>query len=496
MKYKIINYLSPIARLGIRKYSFFFPLGLTIFTAGLIEAYDHFITKNLTNGSFLTIFVFIVLIIYFAFRDGRKGGLIAVATTIAYYFYIVISRNYTGWALIEGLEAIALFSAVYLFLALIVGWLKETIDELIENETEARRGAEEGKLRLQTILDQLPVGVLMADAKHHTLEGNKHLYKILDRPSISYLETIMNFESDSASNAGKPMTAKEWPIIRALIKGETVPPEEIEYKTKNDRVVQLRVNAAPIKNKKREVIAAVSTVYDITYEKDLETRKDDFVNMASHELKTPLTSMKLYVELLLSRMKKNNDPGLVKVIQNIKNQTDRLQELVNDLLDVSRIQTGKLHFQRENFEIADLIQETIDVLQESTNKQKLVFLGQEKISVYADKFRVYQVLTNLITNAIKYSSEGTVIIIKVSKKGTKAIISVQDFGIGIAKVQQKKIFERLYQVTDRHEKTFPGLGLGLYISKVIINRHRGRIWVEGEKGKGSTFYFTLPLVRN
>ncbi len=148
-----------------------------------------------------------------------------------------------------------------------------------------------------------------------------------------------------------------------------------------------------------------------------------------------------------------------------------MKELVNDLLDVSRIQTGKLNFSKEKFKLNELIAETIDGLQGTTNNQPLLYKSKQSFEVFADKFRICQVLTNLITNASKYSPENTAIVI------------------------QAKIFERLYQVTDVTEKTFPGLGMGLYISKEIIKRHRGNIWVEGEKGKGSTFYFSLALAK-
>ena len=126
-------------------------------------------------------------------------------------------------------------------------------------------------------------------------------------------------------------------------------------------------------------------------------------------------------------------------------------------------------------------------------KQEIVLTSKASVNVFADRFRMYQVLTNLITNAIKYSKGEKQIKVRIKREADKVVVSVQDFGIGIAKEQQKKIFERLYQVQDDNGRTYPGFGMGLYISKEIITRHKGAIWVESEKGKGSTFYFTLPL---
>jgi signal transduction histidine kinase len=203
--------------------------------------------------------------------------------------------------------------------------------------------------------------------------------------------------------------------------------------------------------------------------------------------------MKLYINSLLNRIKKNNDDKSQKILSSIKLQTDRLQALVNDLLDVSRLQTGKLSFNTENFNINSLIKETIEHIQETAKDRKIIYTNQPPIRVTADKFRIYQVLTNLLTNAVKYSQEGKKIEVSVRRTAGNIIVSVRDYGIGIAKDEQAKIFNRLYQVIGDTEKTFPGLGMGLFISKEIIRRHKGKIWVESEKGKGSTFYFSLPI---
>jgi signal transduction histidine kinase len=187
------------------------------------------------------------------------------------------------------------------------------------------------------------------------------------------------------------------------------------------------------------------------------------------------------------------DERATKIVGSIQHQIERLQELVNDLLDVSRLQTGKLTFTKEDFRIDQLVEEAIADLKGMAKDQRIVYTGKVAIKVHADKFRIYQVLTNLITNAVKYSGDGKSIKLNIKRKEGKVVVSVQDFGIGIAKEQQRKIFDRLYQVIDDKQKTFPGFGMGLYIAKEIITRHQGKIWVESEKGKGSTFFFTLPL---
>src|SRR6185312_2268390 len=164
----------------------------------------------------------------------------------------------------------------------------------------------------------------------------------------------------------------------------------------------------------------------------------------------------------------------------------------NDLLDVSRIQTGKLRFNKEIFDISEVVKDTVEGLQASTKRYHIIIKSSGKHRVQADKYRVYQVLVNLITNAVKYSPKAMRIIVRVKKIKHNIVVSVKDFGIGIDQSEQHKIFEKLYQVTDPEEKTFPGLGLGLYISKQIIERHEGKIWVKSKKRKGATFFFCLP----
>ncbi len=489
---RILNFLNPLARLGVKKYSVWFPIILNLTVCIFSELYAYLIAKDPNIVGTYIIFINVGVIIYFSFRDGIRAGFISSIITVLYYLYIIQTRHFTGSQWDSGVETTFILMFLYLLLSATIGYLKQRIDQLIIQEMEARQLAEDGKLRLETILQQLPVGVLLVDSKGKKLEGNKHLEKIMGKAIKGSLERNNNYQSPKAFKEGKALFAKEWPLVRALNNGEVISGEELEFLREDKKNYFLRINAAPIRNKDKQIIAAVSTIDDITPEKELEQRKEDFVNMASHELKTPITSMKIYIEVLLSQIKNFHDPKVTKTLTSIKSQTERLQELVSDLLDMSRIQTGKLHFNKQEFRLDELIEETAEILQKTTKQHQIIFKG-EKLVVNADKFRIYQVVTNLITNAIKYSPNGKHIKIQLKKSNSKAVVSVKDEGIGISKEQQKKIFERLYQVTDTHGRSFPGLGMGLYISKEIIKRHRGAIWVEGEKDKGSTFFFTLPI---
>lgn len=218
--------------------------------------------------------------------------------------------------------------------------------------------------------------------------------------------------------------------------------------------------------------------------------RDDFISIASHELKTPITSIKGYIQILLGQGlgEKSN-----YFVSRLDEQVNRLIELVNDLLDVSKIQSGKLELNKEKISLNNLIKETLSDVESLLGDHKIEFKEEKDVKVYVDKFRLSQVLINLLTNAIKYSPKTQKIFVKTSFFKGNVQIKIQDFGIGISQINLKKIFEPFYQADTKVRQSFGGLGLGLHISHEIIKRHGGDILVESEKGVGSTFTVVLPI---
>ena len=221
-------------------------------------------------------------------------------------------------------------------------------------------------------------------------------------------------------------------------------------------------------------------------------RKDEFLGIASHELKNPVTSIKLYTQLLINQLKKSKDPNNLFLSKRIDDQIDKITNLINDLLNVSKIEAGKLTYNFNTVNYSALIKQIVSEQQRLSPKNKIVLKTPEKITLNVDKDRIAQVLINLINNAVKYSPVNKKVEIYIIKNADNVTTKVRDFGIGIPKSQQLLIFEKYYR-TGRDEKTTPGMGLGLYIAREIIKHHQGKIGVESTKGKGSTFYFTLPL---
>lgn len=232
---------------------------------------------------------------------------------------------------------------------------------------------------------------------------------------------------------------------------------------------------------------------DVTEQKETERQKDEFMAVVSHELKTPVTSLKAYTQVLQNRFMKARDERSAQHLAKMDAQLNRLTNLIGDLLDATRIEGGRLQFHEELFAFDDLVNEVVDAMQLTTHKHALRIEGKTKKLVLADRDRIGQVINNLISNAIKFSPHEKSIIAIASADKDTVKLCVRDFGVGIPKNNRDQVFQRYFRVSGTALDTFPGLGLGLYISAEIIKRQGGRIWVESEEGEGSTFCFTLPL---
>lgn len=241
------------------------------------------------------------------------------------------------------------------------------------------------------------------------------------------------------------------------------------------------------------VKAIISNFKNVTERIVLEKQKEDFIGIATHELKTPVTSIKAYAQILLRRFDKEGNSGAAKMIEKMDGQLNKLIALIGDLLDVTKIEGGRLQMHEELYDFNLLVTEVVEELQRTTEDHRIILTLDKTQKVFGDKERIGQVLTNLISNAIKYSPASNDIMVTSNVTDTDVKVCVRDHGLGISQDQQEKVFERFYRVSGPQGNSFPGLGLGLYISHEIIKRQGGRIWVESEKGKGSVFCFTLPL---
>lgn len=232
---------------------------------------------------------------------------------------------------------------------------------------------------------------------------------------------------------------------------------------------------------------------DVTVHKQDDIRKTDFIAMASHELKTPLTSLQAYVQMLAARAKKAGDTFALGALDKANIQVKKMTALIKGFLNASSFEAGKIYLNEQPFEVNTLLKEIVEDMMLITKNYHIVVTSDCAIVVNADRDKIGQVITNFLSNAIKYSPKGKNI--KVSCKENKGMVevSITDEGVGIAPQDQEKLFDRYYRIESEETQNISGFGLGLYLSSEIIQRHMGKVWVESEMGKGSIFYFSLPL---
>jgi len=373
-----------------------------------------------------------------------------------------------------------------------LGSLSRAIGEMdVQFRTQIEEISKE-KDYLQTILKGMVEGVLVVDGRGRILMVNDALRHLLslssDVSDKMPLEIIRNAELEGA-------------LRKAIQDGENIA-LELDLDKSGEKTIEVNVvSILPSKRKMDEdregIRGAIAVFHDITRLKQLEKIRQDFVANVSHELRTPLTTIKGYAETLLEGALKEDQA--FQFVQVIKRHTDRLTKIVEDLLMLSRIETKEFQLKMEAIPLRDFIDDVVEFVKEPAEKKKISLSRNEipsSLAVQADRSYLEQILINLLDNAIKYTPEGGRVTLSAIEKDSKDIqLSIEDNGIGIPKEDLARIFERFYRVDRGRSKELGGTGLGLSIVKHLVQAHGGRVWVESQPGKGSTFYFTLPKRR-
>ncbi|WP_426671464.1 PAS domain S-box protein [Mucilaginibacter sp. McL0603] len=368
---------------------------------------------------------------------------------------------------------------------------------VIARDISEQQTGEEKQAMLAAIVNSSEDAIISKTLKGIITTWNKAAYKLFgytDKEAIGkHISLIIPTERLDEENT----------IISRIKDGLRVEHFETIRIKKDGSLIPISLSVSPIKDSSGTIIGASKIARDITEEIDnrekiklyyeqlekINSYKDEFIGLASHELKTPLTSITGYLQLLESTLKEDKSKIFVK---RAVNQARKLSLLVSDLLDMSKIQTGNLTLNLDVFDFNDLLDETIITINDTiaTHDLELIKPGNP-VMLNGDRQRIEQVLINLVNNAVKYSPRANKVIMTVTDTDDKIQVAVKDFGIGIAKNQQQKIFSRFYRVEDT-SPSISGLGIGLYISYDIVTKHNGRIWVDSEPGNGSTFYFEIP----
>jgi two-component system phosphate regulon sensor histidine kinase PhoR len=370
-----------------------------------------------------------------------------------------------------------------------LGSLAKVINEMdIQFRNQMQEMSKE-KDYLQTVLKGMMEGVLVVDGRGRILMVNDALRGLLslskDVSDKMPLEIIRNAELEGA-------------IRKAIQDGENIA-LELDLDKTGEKTIEVNVVSILPSNKRMDeesegIRGAIAVFHDITRLKQLEKIRQDFVANVSHELRTPLTTIKGYAETLLEGALKEDQA--FQFVQVIKRHTDRLTKIVEDLLMLSRIETKEFQLKMEAIPLRDFIDDVFEFVKEPAEKKEISLSRNEipsSLAVQADRDYLEQILINLLDNAIKYTPEGGRVSVSAIEKDSKEIqFSVEDDGIGIPKEDLSRIFERFYRVDKGRSKEMGGTGLGLSIVKHLVQVHGGRVWVESQPGKGSTFYFTLP----
>lgn len=282
-------------------------------------------------------------------------------------------------------------------------------------------------------------------------------------------------------------------ILSRLKSGERVEHFETKRMTKDGKLIDVSLTISPIKDAQGQIIGLSKIARDITERKLDETRKNDFIGMVSHELKTPLTSLTAMLQVAQVKLKNSGDSFLAGAMQKANQQAKRMSAMINGFLNISRFESGKIQIEKQVFDLEGLILEVVEEMQLIASTHLIHFMSSKPVQVMADRDKISSVISNLISNAVKYSPKGKNIEVKCVAGDKNVVVSIKDEGIGIKPQDAEMIFDRYYRVKTVHTQHISGFGIGLYLSAEIVRRHDGNIWVESESGKGSTFYFSLPL---
>ena len=367
--------------------------------------------------------------------------------------------------------------------------------ELATVTAESRRRVEAAHADLLATIETVPAALMIFNVDGSVRLRNRAATEVMgiepQNPELrrNYWDRFKRIGKD-----GTPITKERWISTRAL-KGETVRNEELEIHHPDGRVFPILASGAPLRNELGHVAGAVVAFQDIARMREVDRMKDEFVSIVSHELRTPLTSIRGSVQLVLDDAQAVADPEHRTLLQIALNNCERLVRIINDILDVSKIESGNLVLRKKPVHVAELIRQSVDVVAgpaRSTGVKIDVNVPANIRPVMVDHDRIVQALVNLLSNAAKFAPNDSTVTITATGTEQLVTIAVSDQGEGIAPENLNRLFQKFQQVDSSSSRRKGGTGLGLAITKALVEQHGGRISVDSELNKGTRFSFTLP----
>ena len=366
----------------------------------------------------------------------------------------------------------------------------EAARDLLIREEAALAATEFERARLQAILERAPSGIIFIDARTDEVTANPTARRILGRPIVSQ-DGRPQFAGNLKAADGHRVTFAELPSTRAL-RGEVVDGEENNVVQPNGTEIPVWLSSAPVRGSNGEIVGAVVVFHDITAQKELEQRRREWISLIAHDLRQPVTTITGYSGFL-AREADQLSPASLGMVEHIRTSARNLNRMIADLLDVSRIEANRLTLKRRPLNLKTFVEPIVERMAAVTDGHPVqVEVGGPLPEVMADPGRIEQVLTNLLSNAAKYGEPGTPIAVRLESRAAETQVSVTNHGAGIAPDDLSRLFQRFYRTPEAREGKVAGLGLGLYITKGLVEAHGGRIWAESIPSQTTTFTFTLP----
>ncbi len=368
--------------------------------------------------------------------------------------------------------------------------LKASYQEMVQKMSEqlaVEEQLKESQERFKTVFEQSKVGHKIINTDLKMVEINQALADMLGYTKEEVTNTVI-------LDYTHPDFIAYWYDLHEALWKKELPNFSLEACLIRKDGKQVWCVVHTIRFVDRGQVMGYTILEDITERKQLERHKDDFVSTVSHELKTPLTSLKSQCQLLMRHLQKTEDGFVHKMTAGMDKQITRLTRLIQDLIVVSRVESGKLQPIVIEYQLSDTVDEVIREFKTIMPDRVIIVNAPQELSLKGDRDKIHQVIYNLVSNAIKFSAKDTTIDITIHEKDNHANVCIQDYGRGIPKESVERIFDRFYKAETVSSHLESGMGLGLYICTEIVKQQNGRLWVETEPGKGSKFCFTLPLL--
>jgi PAS domain S-box-containing protein len=342
------------------------------------------------------------------------------------------------------------------------------------------------------IIDLLPDAIVVLDAHRTITAVNEAAAELLARPAKDLLGASADEVLEPRTRDGKLVWADGWPRAALLIRVRRIPEQEVDVMAGNGRAVRVAVTGRYRRDGDGRLVGAVLSLRPIERRNTLAASGVEVVSTVSHELRSPLTSVKGYTSLLLNRWDRLDDEQKKSMLEQVQSDADRVTRLITELLDISRLETGRLRLRCQMVDIAGLAEVVVEKIRIAYPELEVsVAFPSELPRVYADPDKVEQVLTNLLENAAKYAGRPDVRVEGVYNEGRKELtLAVHDVGKGIPPAELPRLFNKFFRGSEGGRPS--GSGLGLYIARGLVEAHGGRIAAESRLGEGSTFSFTLP----